>query len=156
MQADGAGLARILVAGTGDAISFLRPILAREAEVQFARSVEQALKLLDPGIDTVVCDLRFDDSRMFEFLQGLRDKPFGRSLRVLSIRVSEQPLSARMRNAITSALEALGVELFMDIQQVKARYGDEVACETLRQIILGKAVPGREFLLSPGDGLHHA
>ena len=142
----GRGLPHVLVAGTGETIALVRRVLGKEAELVVGRSVAEALKLLDPGIDTVVCDLRFDDSRMFEFLQAMRDGP-GASVRVIGIRTGQHELSQGMRSSITSALDALGVDLFLDLQELSARYGNEVADETLRQLILGKLVPGPEFIL---------
>jgi CheY-like chemotaxis protein len=134
---------RILVAGTTEAIEALRELLRDDAELVLARSVREALDLFDPQIDLVVCNVRFDESRMFDFVLALRQKPGGSEVGVVSFRVEGAELSPRMRSSIRAALDALGVHTFVDVPHLALEYGRSTALETLRQIILraAKAVP---------------
>ncbi len=132
-------MTRILVAGTSDAIEALSEVMRDEAQLVPARSVREALDRFDARIDMVVCNVRFDESRMFDFLLALRQKPGGESVRVVSLRIAGSELSSRMRWSIKAALEALGVDIFIDVPQLEADYGRQVALETLRQIILQAA-----------------
>ena len=126
---------RVLVAGTADAIEAVRQALRDEAEVCPAYSVQEALACFaGDHFVSVACNVRFDESRMFEFLQALMDRSAG--VRVVAFRVEEEALSKSIRDAIRNALEALGVERFVDLSQLRAEYGDEVARETLRKVIL--------------------
>jgi hypothetical protein len=127
---------RILIAGTRDAIEALSEVLRHDVEVVPAHSVREALDLFDARIDMVVCNVRFDESRMFDFLLALRQKPGGENVRVVSFRNAGAELSPRMRASIKGALEALGVETFVDVPQLEPVYGRQVALETLRQVIL--------------------
>ena len=127
---------RILIAGTSDAIEALSDVLRNDAELVAARSVREALDLFDRRIDMVACDVRFDESRMFDFLLSLRQKPGGEAVRVVSFRIAGAELSPRMRSSIKGALEALGVETFVDVPQLAADFGRTVALETLRQLIV--------------------
>jgi hypothetical protein len=127
---------RILVAGTSDAIDALTRMLSDDADIVAARSVSEALLAFHPGIDVVCCNVRFDESRMFDFLLALRQRPGGAKVRVVSCRLTGAELAPRMRTSIRSALEALGVETFIDIPQLTEQYGAQIALETLRQVLL--------------------
>ena len=126
---------RVLVAGTADAVEAVRDALRGDAELVAAYSVKEALERFDEGgFDTVACNVRFDESRMFEFLQALMER--SRGVRVVSFRTGESALPSGSRTAIGNALEALGVQRFVDLILIGDQYGDDVALETLRKIIL--------------------
>jgi DNA-binding NtrC family response regulator len=125
------------VAGTTDAIEVLLEALQDAAEVVAAHSVNEALAHLDAGeFDTIACNVRFDESRMFEFLQAVMERHHGRAMRIVSFRAERAALRPSTRSAIRNALEALGVERFVDLSQLRAEYGWEVAMEALRKIVL--------------------
>ena len=129
------GRVRVLVAGTADAMEAVRAAVRDDADLVFAYSVREALDRCDEaGFDVIACNVRFDESRMFEFLQEVMQRELGS--RIVSFRVGEQPMPAASRNAIRSALGALGVERFVDVPQIGDEYGDPVALETLRKVIL--------------------
>lgn len=128
---------RVLVAGTVDAIEVLAEALQDAAEIVAALSVKEALAHLEAGeFDTIACNVRFDESRMFEFLQAVMERKRGLSLRIVSFRAERSALKQSTRTAIRNALEALGVERFVDLSQLRAEYGNEVALEALRKIVL--------------------
>lgn len=127
---------RILAAGTTDAIEALTQLLHAEAELVPAYSVRDALDRFDERIDLVVCNVRFDESRMFDFLLALRQKRGGTGVCVVSFRIAGAELSPRMRSSIRGALEALGVDTFVDVPHLANQYDRPTALETLRQVIL--------------------
>ena len=130
---------RVLVAGTDLAIATCQRILDEEAQVIPARSVREAL---EPAPDHIISSVRFDESRMFDFLQALRERPAGRRARIVCFRVAAHELKPSTRAAIAQALEALGVTVFLDMPQLARRHGAEVAGEILRQIVIGRDVTG--------------
>jgi DNA-binding NtrC family response regulator len=124
------------VAGTTDAIEALNRALAGDADILEARSLKEALAELERGsFDTIACNVRFDESRMFEFLQAVMEHKRG-SPRIVAFRADETALTQSTRTAIRAALEALGVERFADLSQLRAEFGDDVALETLRKMVL--------------------
>ena len=128
---------RILVAGTTDAVEALTRALANEADLVPAFSVKEALQRLDAAeFDTIACNVRFDESRMFEFLQAVMERRSAKPARIIAFRVDYLPLSHTRRNAIRNALEALGVEHFVDLSHLHAEYGVDVAFEALRKVML--------------------
>jgi len=127
---------RVLVAGTADAIEALTRVLQGDADLVAAQSVKDALRELDSGtFDTIACNVRFDESRMFEFLQAVMDRRLAH-VRIVAFRAENTALSRSRHSAIRNALEALGVERFVDLSQLSAEYGDAVAMEALRKMVL--------------------
>ncbi len=132
----GAARPRVLVAGTSHTIEAVADAVGDAGEILPARSIEEALLHLQGQVGIVVCDVRFDDSRMFDFLQKLKDRPQAPGCRIVCVRPSGTRLSPNMRKAIAQALEALGVEVFVDLHQLALDSGKDAARETLREVVL--------------------
>lgn len=132
---------RLLVAGTQDVVDAARAALGAEFELAAAYSVSEALKQVEGGVDLVLCNVRFDDSRMFDFLGALNATPRSRRLPVVCCRVARTPVSAGARRGIELALEALGVLAFLDMQELESREGAEAARQALRAAVMSH-LPG--------------
>ena len=128
---------RVLIAGTRYAIGVLEGVLGDSFEAEGATSIAEALARC-AWADVVICNVHFDDSRMFEFLHALRATPAGRRLPVICCRVQPEPLSPGVRRAIEHALEALGIVLFVDRPLLLERYHASVVDEMLRQLVLDR------------------
>lgn len=63
---------RVLIAGTRQAVDVLSKVLGNDFELLSATSIAAALERLEEGVELVLCNVRFDDSRMFEFIHALR------------------------------------------------------------------------------------
>ncbi len=132
--------ARVLVAGTAGAVNAVHEALAHDdAHIVAAYSVREALeRCAAEQFDVIACSVRFDESRMFEFLQALTVSEPPCSARIVALRGDGGPLKASVRDAVRHALEALGVERFVDLQEVSRLYGAAAARETLRKLVLEK------------------
>jgi len=127
---------RVLVAGTQDVVDAARAALGEDLELAAAYSVAEALKHVEGGVDLVLCNVRFDDSRMFDFLGALNAMPRSRRLPVVCCRVARSPVSAGARRGIELALEALGVIAFLDMHELESREGAEAARAALRAAVM--------------------
>ena len=123
---------RVLVAGTELAIATFERILGEEAQLVAARSVKEALERLEPAPDLIISNVRFDESRMFDFLQELRERC---RTPVLSCRIVSPPLSPRMYQSIETAAKALGVKAFFDLDTEIRRHGRSEAERRLHSLI---------------------
>lgn len=123
---------RVLVAGTELAISTCERLLDEEAQVIAARSVPEALERLEPTPDLIISSVRFDESRMFDFLQEVRSRC---RAPVLCCRIVQKPLSPTMYQSIETAAQALGVKAFFDLDTEIRRHGDADAQRRLRNLI---------------------
>jgi hypothetical protein len=129
---------RVLVAGTRQGIASVHEVLADEVELVGAQSVADALAEVERGVELIICNVRFDDSRMFDFLGALAGRPAARGVPVICCRVLHRPLSAGARRAIALALEALGVDEFVDMQAIEEERGRPAAREALRRAALAR------------------
>lgn len=136
---------RVLVAGTQDVIDVARAALgdaARAAlgddlQLATAYSVSEALREVEGGVELVLCNVRFDDSRMFDFLGALHTMP-GAGPPVICCRVARAPMSAGARRGIELALEALGVVAFLDMYELESRDGPSAASAALREAVMAR------------------
>jgi hypothetical protein len=128
---------RVLVAGTQDVIDAARAALGGERglELATAYSVAEALEEVKRGVELVLCNVRFDDSRMFDFLGALNAVPEKR-VPVICCRVAKSPISAGARRGIELALEALGVLVFLDMHELESREGSAAARAALREAVM--------------------
>lgn len=129
---------RVLVAGTRQGIASIREVLGEAAEMVGAQSVAEALREVDKGVDLIICNVRFDDSRMFDFLGALGERSTARGVPVICCRVLHRPLSEGARRAIALALEALGVAEFVDMQAIEEEQGIDAARQALRRAALSR------------------
>ncbi len=129
---------RVLVAGTRLGIDSVREVLGGDAELVGAQSVTEALAEVDRGVELIICNVRFDDSRMFDFLGALGGRASARGVPVICCRVLPRPLSVGARRAIALALEALGVAEFVDVQAIEEEQGSDAARQALRRAALSR------------------
>jgi hypothetical protein len=127
---------RVLVAGTPEAVDLAQALLAGEVELVTAYSVAEALQCVRGGVDLVLCNVRFDDSRMFDFLGALNASPPAGSPQVVCYRVMRSQLSAGARRGIELALEALGVVVFLDLYELEQQHGAAAAQAALRTAVM--------------------
>lgn len=128
----------MLVAGTSDAINLVKRVLDGEAEIACATSLDDALARLEHPPQKIVCSVRFDESRMFDFLKALRDAHPAVRSNVICLRAAPWPLPPATRHGIEKALEALGIGTFIDFQHVAEEQGEPKALERLRAAILDR------------------
>ena len=135
-------MGRVLVAGTQDVVDAARAALGDELELSTAYSVAEALNEVRGGVELVLCNVRFDDSRMFDFLGALNAMP-GERVPVICCRVERRSMSAGARRGIELALEALGVLRFLDMHELEQRVGPAGARAALREAVMTHLGKGR-------------
>ena len=129
---------RVLVAGTQEVVDAARAALGGELELATAYSVAEALREVQGGVELVLCNVRFDDSRMFDFLGALNAMPPPGRVPVICCRVARGPLSGGSRRGIELALEALGVAAFLDMHELEQRDGLAAAQAALREAVMAR------------------
>jgi CheY-like chemotaxis protein len=140
VPSSGSSAQRVLIAGTERCLRLVAGALDGDGHILTARSLREALEQLKAHapFDYVVCNTRFDESRMFDFLEALRVAALVPAPRVVCVHSEDPPLSPRGRVAIEAALEALGVQALVDFPDITAARGELVARQVLRMTILAK------------------
>jgi hypothetical protein len=131
----------ILVAGTADAVHTARVILGEGFDYRCACSLEEARTQLGPDVELVLCNLRFDDARMIDFLAALRDEGHGARLPVVCFHAHAWEVSRSAREAVAQALQALDDACFVDLYAIARARGVAAAAAALRDAV-GAAISG--------------
>ena len=132
---------RVLIAGSRRSADLLRSALSFDAEFLFAQTIDEALRHVEAKVCIVLCDVRFDESRMFNFLHELGNMSVAQGLAMVCCRVSDAPLTPSTYRAIEVALEALGVHDFIDLPRLVAQHGRQAAAGLLRERVLERLCP---------------
>lgn len=126
---------RVLIAGTEIAIATCQRLIGDAADVVEARSLAEALERIDPTVSLIISSVRFDESRMFDFLTGLEARRDRCRAAVICCRVVNAPLSEALYGAIETTARALGVKSFFDLDTEVRRSGQQAAERKLASLI---------------------
>jgi CheY-like chemotaxis protein len=110
-------LPRILIAGIEDSNRRLAGIFA-DCDAKFVSTIAEAQAELAAGrYDVILIAVRFDESRMFDFMRYLKSNPSLSSLPVICYRSARRALAATDmgRLSVELAARALGAYDFVDI-----------------------------------------
>lgn len=129
---------RVLIAGNEEGVRLIAEALGPDFEIAIASLLAEAMRSVGAGqFDYVVCTTRFDESRMFEFLEALRRSAMEPRPRVVCVHTSPPALARRIRGIIEVSLEALEVDALFDFPAAAAARGEASARAQLRRTILG-------------------
>ena len=128
--------ATVLVAGTAEAIATAKYALGPDFASLPASSVDHAISLLSEDIDAIVCNVDFDDSRMFDFIHAARQSFAARLIPIICFRHQARPLSRTTRDAIELALSMVAQTCFVDLYSITEKAGLSHALMALRAAVL--------------------
>ena len=132
---------RVLLAGTQDAIDTVRAALGDLLDYICADSVETAIGHLDRDLDLILCNVRFDESRMFDFLRAVRERDVAQGIPVVCIRAHDRPLSPGTHDAIEAALREFDTACFVDLYSLSRESGGSAALAILRNTVFSRLKP---------------
>jgi CheY-like chemotaxis protein len=124
---------RLLVAATPPVIDTIQHLLGEDVACIPARSLEEALIGIEAHPDMIVCNVRFDESRMMELLSVAKEQPESREIPFLCLRLS--PMPATWRRGIEVAVLALGAVGFLDFSALERERGTDAAEQALREMV---------------------
>lgn len=122
-----------MIAGTPEAIETARYALGHGFEYRLAYTVEEAMSLLSPDIDLILCNVAFDDSRMFDFIREARSLPAPRAIPLICFRHQKRALTKAMHDAIETALSLFPETFFLDLYELNQQGGLLQALTTFRE-----------------------
>jgi len=125
---------KVLVAGTPAAIETVQQLLGADVDYVPAGSLEAALHGLDDHPDMIVCNVRFDESRMMDLLEAAKARADTRETPFVCLRLAPMPPS--WRKMIEVAVLSLGAVGLFDFSSLARDRGRDVAERELRNIVL--------------------
>ena len=132
---------RLLVAGTPMAIETVEHLLGAGVDYLPAGSMDEAVHGFELHPDMIVCNVRFDESRMMNLLQAAKESPATRETPFLCLRLA--PMPASWKKGIEVAALALGAIAFLDLSSLEKDLGRAAAEQELRRIVLSHLPPDR-------------
>ncbi|MFN3651295.1 MAG: hypothetical protein ACK47B_17105 [Armatimonadota bacterium] len=126
----------VLVADVDEGFRTLENVFGETAELITVSTVSDALEsLLGHQVDLVVCGIHFDDSRMFDLLRTIQADQRLRGTPCLCFRDLNSQLAAALLESLEISCRALGAEGFVDLYELKRKYGVAGADERFRLIL---------------------
>lgn len=124
----------VLLAGTHEAIVTAKSALGPLFAYRTAANVHDAMSQLLPDIDVIVCNVAFDESRMFDFIQAARSSQWERIIPIICLR--QRVLTKPTHDAIELSLHAFERVSFIDLYALNQERGAAYALSALRQAVL--------------------
>ena len=124
---------RLLVAGTQPVIATIQELLGEDVQCIPARCIEEAILGIEAHPDAILCNVRFDESRMMELLSTVKEQPDTRTIPFLCLRLS--PMPASWRRGVEIAALALGAAGFLDFSTLERERGTDAAEHALRAMV---------------------
>ena len=141
---------RLLVCTVPEMLATAHEILGERYNCEFSLILNDACAHLNMKPDAIVCNLHFDEGRMFEFLAyvrahpGTRDVPFV----VLQTRKSLTPGTIK---GIQSASHAFGIDAFVEVFRVREEHGHDAALTEVREAINRVLAAKQKIPIVDGD-----
>ena len=133
---------RVLVADGARGIAIAERMLSGTCVVVGATSTSDALRRLGAGgISLVLCDVEFDDSRMFDLLRYVRAEPSTRGIPFLCVRTRQGELAPAVVEGLDIASRALGGAGFVDLVRLRRDLGEDAAASELRRLVADHLAP---------------
>lgn len=127
---------RILAADTPQSTVTLRQLLEQHAELVPTGSIEEAVKHMTGRVDLILCDVHFAESRMYDLLRLAKADPATRTIPFLCFRNRDSALTPPVFEGLQIACQALGAVAFIDLYDLKLKYGPAEADALFKASIL--------------------
>ena len=125
-----ASLPKVVVACTSESRPVLCEALCGLACPVMALSEDDAVRSIDRDVQLVLCTLRFDDSRMLDFIQSFHER-FA-EVPCVCCRVTKTRLPTPSLRAAMEAARSLGAAEVIDFYSLESALGHEAAISVFR------------------------
>lgn len=132
---------KVLIAVRPADLRVVSEALGSEFDLIFCHTLKDAVANLSADIGLIACGVRFDNGRMFEFLNAVKAHPATQALPFYLILGTEKGYSKAIMHGIKSAAALKGVTEFTDLAGLQAKLGKEDAHELLRAVIRKYVTP---------------
>lgn len=124
-------LPKVVVACTSESRPVLDEVLCDIAHPVMALSETEAVRCIDRDVRLLLCTLRFDDSRMLDFIQDFHER-FA-DVPCVCCRVSKTRLPDPSLHAALQAARSVGAAEVIDFYSLESALGHEAAVAVFRE-----------------------
>jgi hypothetical protein len=125
---------RLLVCTVPEMLDTARKSLGNRYDCRFSLSVNDACSYLNAKPHAILCNVHFDDGRLFDFLLYVKAHPHGRTVPII-VSQSRPTLTPPMIKGIEAASRSIGIAAFIEIFEWTQAYGPDEASIRVRATI---------------------
>ena len=120
-------MVQVLVAEAPKSVYPLCHILSERFELHLVSSMEDARAISFQQIGIILCEIYFDESRMFDLLHYANWHPVAKDIPFICFNAIDSPISKRLEKSVQTACKALGATEFVNLCEWKSALGTEQA-----------------------------
>lgn len=132
---------RLLVCTVPEMLATAHETFGERYDCEFSLSLNDACGYLSAKLDAIVCNLHFDEGRMFEFLAYVRAHPGTRGVPFIVLQ-TRQSLTPGTVKGIQTASRAFGIDAFIEVCRLRQNRGHDASlaevCNTINRVLTEK------------------
>jgi hypothetical protein len=127
---------KLLAATIPESLQHLQDLYGQHFSLICVTCLDDALSMLDQGVDAVLCNVHFDEGALFDLLRITKTHRTARSIPFFVIDASSTTTSPAITQSISIASKALGADQVIHIAQWRKEMGDREAFAKALNVVL--------------------
>jgi CheY-like chemotaxis protein len=126
---------RLLVCSVPARMPVVRDALALRFDIDFCTTMAAACTALNQRPDAIVCNVDFEEGRLFDFLWMCRSHPIGKATPLVIVQ-SQASFSPAIMRSIEAASRTIGIDAFYNAYAALVQAPEEVVYQEFRDIVV--------------------
>lgn len=127
---------KLLAATIPTSLQHLQDLYGEHFSLTCVTRLEDALSMLDQGVDAVLCNVHFDEGALFDLLRIAKAHKVARAAPFFVIDASTTMSSPAITQSISIASKALGADQVIHMAKWREQFGEREAClKTLNLVV---------------------
>lgn len=127
---------KLLAATVPASLQYLQDLYGEHFSLVCVTRLDDALSMLDQGVDAVLCNVHFDEGALFDLLRIAKAHKTARSVPFFVIDASPTMTSPAITQSISIASKALGADQVVHMAHWREELGDREACLKTLNLVL--------------------
>jgi hypothetical protein len=140
---------RLLVCSVPARMPVVRNALASRFNIDFCTTMAAACTALNERPDAIVCNVDFEEGRLFDFLWMCRSHPIGKATPLVIVQ-SQASFSPAIMRSIEAASRTIGIDAFYNAYAALIQEPEEVVYADFRRIVVNVIQKNRDGVVGHG------
>lgn len=127
---------KLLAATVPTTLQYLQDLFGSHFSLICVTRLDDALSMLDQGVDAVLCNVHFDEGALFDLLRIAKAHKTARSIPFFVIDASPSMALPAITQSISIASKALGADHVIHMAHWREELGDSEACLKTLNLVL--------------------
>lgn len=134
--------ARLLVCAIPETLEAAQDTLGHVYQCVYCLKASEAFEALNLRPRAIVCNLHFDEGRMFDFLWSVRRNPAAKPLPFVVLHTRDSMTPAMLRS-VEAATAVVGIEAFLEVRRWLDELGKEDTQSLIQQVVAAEIAKSR-------------